>query len=193
MAVNTNWFPMDGKEGLGLNTVIPYAQAGGTADYPAPPAKLLDRVQGNYGSEWLFVQASSTVSQYNCVVIDNSGNANNMTSALVASNVYAYGFAQFAATQANGSSTAGQGDYFWALLKANGGVGINLSASAGRGVQLYISGAVPGAFTSSVTSNAIMGIALQASIGTSASNPGEAIVRTYILPALNMAVAGATT
>lgn len=194
MAVNTNWYPMLGKPGLGLGTVIPYAQAGSSAapEYTGPPAKLLERVEGNYGSEWVMVQASSTVSQYNCVVIDNSGNANNITSALVASNVYGYGFAQFNSTQANGSATAGQGDYFWALLKANGGVGINLTSSAGRGVQLYISPTVPGTFTSSVTSNAIMNIALQASIGTSASNPGEAIVRGYILPALNMAVAGAT-
>jgi len=192
MAVNTTWFPLDGKEGLGLGTVIPNSQANATTnpEYPAPPAKLLDRVQGNMGSEWVYVQASTTVSQYNCVVIDNTGRANNMTSALVASNVYAYGFAQFDATQANGGGSSG--DYFWALLKANGGVGVNLSASAGRGVQLYIASGYPGAFTSSVTSNAIMNIALQASIGTSASNPGEAIVRGYILPALNMAVAGAT-
>ncbi len=192
MAINTNWFPLDGKPGLALGVVTPYAQAGSSSapEYTGPPAKLLDRVQGNNGSEWILVQASSTVTQYNCVVIDNAGQANNMTSALVASNVYAYGFAQFNTTQANGAAS-GQGDYFWALLKANGGVGINISPSAGRGVQLYIS-ATPGCFTSSVTSNAIMNIALQASIGTSASGPGEAVVRGYILPALNMAVAGAT-
>ncbi len=189
MAVNSTWFPMFGKIGLGLGQVFTYSSTA-TPETPAPQAALLDRVEGNLGSEWVFVQASTTVSQYNCVVIDNNGRANDLTSALVASNVYAYGFAQFSATQANGGGASG--DYFWALLKANGGVGINLSASAGRGVQLYISSGTPGAFTSSVTSNAIMGIALQASIGTSASNPGEAVVRTYILPALNMAVAGAT-
>ena len=194
MAVNTNWYPMWSKVGVGLGQVYTYSQAGSSSnpEYTGPPAKLLERVEGNYGSEWVMVQASTTVSQYNCVVIDNNGNANNLTSALVASNVYGYGFAQFTSTQANGSTTAGQGDYFWALLKANGGVGINVSPSAGRGVQLYISQSTPGCFTSSVTSDAIMNIALQASIGTSASNPGEAVVRGYILPALNMAVAGAT-
>lgn len=195
MAVNTNWYPMVPKIGLGLGQIFQYSQAGAPADpsYTGPPAKLLERVEANFGAEFVMVQASTTVSQYNCVVIDNQGYANNITSALIASNVYAYGFAQFTGTQANGNSAGvGTGDYFWALLKANGGVGINLTASAGRGVQLYVSPTVPGTFTSSVTSNAIMNIALQASIGTSASNPGEAVVRGYVLPALNMAVAGAT-
>ena len=57
---------------------------------------------------------------------------------------------------------------------------------------MYISQTLPGYFTSSVTSNAIIGIELVASIGTSASNPGEAVIRTYMIAATDMAVAGAT-
>lgn len=184
MTIVTNWFTMDDKEGADLNN----PQTINTTtnpEYPAANAKLLDRVQGIYGSEWLFVQASTTVTANNAVVIDNVGKANNMTSALIASNVYSYGIAEFQA------SNAQPNDFFWALLKANGGVAVNISPSVGRGVQMYVS-AVAGSFTSSVTSDAIMGIALVASIGTSASGPGEAIIRTYMLPALNMAVAGAT-
>ena len=179
---------MDNKVGVDLNNVQTISVTT-EPSYPAANAVLGDRVQGNDGSEWIFVQASTTVSQYMAVAIDLNNRANNLTSALVASNVYSYGLAQFRATQANGGGAAGE--FFWALLKCNSGAGINLAASAGRGVQLYISG-TPGAFTSSVTSNAIMGLALQASIGTSASSPGEVAIRTYMLPALNMAVAGAT-
>ena len=150
MAIVTNWYTMDNKAGVDLN----YPQtisASTNPDYPAPSAKLLDRVQGNMGSEWVFVQASTTVSANNLVVISNTGIANNMTSALQASHVYAYGVAEFQA------SNAQPGDFFWALLKANGGVGVTVSPSAGRGVQLYIS-ALAGAVTSSVTSNAIVNI-----------------------------------
>lgn len=184
MTIVTNWYTVDGKEGVDLNN--PQTINTATApEYPGSPFRIMERVQGINGSEWLFVQASTTVTANNAVVIDNSGKANNMTSALVASNVYAYGIAEFQA------SNAQPNDYFWALLKANGGVAVNISPSVGRGVQMYIS-AVAGSFTSSVTSDAIMNISLVASIGTSASGPGEAVIRGYMLPALNMAVAGAT-
>lgn len=185
MAVITNWYTMDGKEGVDLN--FPQTSVTITTDpsVPAPRAKLGDRVQGNSGSEWVFCIASATITQYNCIAFDKGYNAVNITSALVASNLYSYGMAQFQATQAN------TGDYFWALLKANGGVAINVSASAQASAFLFISGTA-GRFTSSVTSNAMNGIQLVASISVSADSPGEGIIRTYIMPALNMLVAGAT-
>lgn len=186
MAIVTNWYTMDGKLGVWLNFTITSLTTDSNLEYPAPPAKLGDRVQGNMDSEWVFVRASTTVTQFMAIAIDNSGNANDLTSALIASHVYTYGIAEFQTTQAN------PGDYFWALLRANGGVAVQVSPSAGRGVQLYISPLTPGAFTSSVTSNAIMGIELVASIGTSASGPGEAVLKTYMIAALDMAVAGAT-
>lgn len=184
MTIVTNWYTMDCKEGVDLNNPITINTTT-NPEYPAPPHKLLDRVQGIYGSEWVFVQASATVTANNGIVIDNLGKANSMTSALVASHVYSYGIAEFQASVANAN------DFFWALLKANGGVAVNISPSVGRGVQMYIS-AVAGSFTSSVTSNAIEGIELVASIGTSASGPGEAIIRTYMIAATDLAVAGAT-
>ena len=73
---------------------------------------LGDRVQGNNGSEWVFVQASTTVTAFMAVAIDNTFKANDLTSALIASNVYSYGIAEFQA------SNAQPNDYFWALLTA---------------------------------------------------------------------------
>jgi len=185
MTIITNWYTMDCKEGVNLNRPTAAINTATNPEYPAAPFALLERVQGNNGSEWVFVKASTTVTQNMAVVIDNSGNANNLTSALQASHVFAYGIAEFQDT------SVGPGDLFWALLKANGGVAVNVSPSVGRGAQMYISG-VPGAWTSSVTSNAAMNIELVASIGTSASGPGEAVIRGYIIFATDMAVAGAT-
>lgn len=196
MTIVTNWYTMDNKEGVNLNGIQTISTTS-NPDYPAPNAKLGDRVQGNNGSEWVFVQASTTVTAFMAVAIDNTFKANDLTSALIASNVYSYGIAEFQPGQGNPgdgaqATTAQPNDYFWALMKANGGVAINVSPSATRGSFLYIAGGTPGAFTSSATSDAIMNIELVASIGTSASGPGEAIIRGYMLPALNMSVAGAT-
>lgn len=188
MAIITQWYTVDNKEGVDLNNVQP-VNVTTNPEYPGPSAKLGDRVQGNAGSEWVFVQASVTVTRYNAVCIDGTSfRAFNMTSALVASNVYSYGIAEFQTTQANGAGA--NGDYFWALLKANGGVAVNISPSAGRGVNLFIS-AVDGAFTSSVTSNAINSIELVVSIGTSASGPGEAVIRDYMWASKNVYLIGA--
>lgn len=185
MAVETNWYAMDNKLGVDLNYIQSSVTVTADPSVPAPRMKLGDRVQGNRGSEWVFVQASATVTANMCVAINNSYKCTDITSALVASNAYFYGFAQFNNTQADA------GDYFWALLKADSGVGLRAASSVQANTFVYIS-ATPGAFTSSVTSNAIMGIQVITSIGTSASGPTEARVFTYILPALNMLVAGAT-
>jgi hypothetical protein len=185
MTIVTNWYTMDNKEGVDLNNPQSISTTS-NPDYPAPSAKLLDRVQGNYGSEWVFVKASTTVTAFMAVAIDDLGNANDLTSALIASNFYSYGIAEFQA------SNAQPGDYFWALLKANGGVAVQVSPSATKGSILYISPLTPGAFTSSATSDAINNIFLVASIGTSASGPAEAVIRSYMQPSLNLNVAGAT-
>lgn len=179
MTINTNWYTMDGKEGVDLNNPQTISTTS-NPDYPGPNAKLLDRVQGNFGSEWVFVQASTTVTANNAIVIDNTGKANNSTPALIASNVYALGIAEFQA------STAQPNDYFWACLKADGGLAINVSPSAGRGVALYLS-AVAGSFSSSVNGSGgrINNISLVASIGTSASGPGEAVLFAYMQPQVN--------
>jgi len=179
MAINTNWKCTDNKLGANFNKVISVNtdqdEADFTPEYPSTPLALGERAHGDGGSEWIFVQASTTVSQYMAVVIDANFKANNLTSALIASNVYAIGLAQFSDV-----TCANAGEYFWALLKANGGgAAANVSPSAGRGVALYISSNA-GMFTSSATTNRIAGISFVASIGTSASNPGEVIIYDYM-------------
>lgn len=185
MTINTNWYTMDCKEGVDLNNPQTISTTT-NPDYPAPSAKLLDRVQGVNGSEWVFVQASTTVTANSLIAIDNTGKANTLTSALISSGVYSYGVSEFQA------SAAQPNDYFWALLKANGGVAINISPSAGRGVILYLAPGVPGSVTSSALSGfAVDNMQLVVSIGTSASGPGEAIIRSYIQFPANVSWVGA--
>lgn len=184
MTIVTNWYPDDGKLGANLNSPITISSTS-NPDYPAAPFALGERLQGNNGSEWIYVQCSTTCAPYDLVVIDNAFKANPATSALVASNVYALGIAEFQATLGGASQTANALDYFWALLKANGGVAVNVSPSAGRGVALFIA-STAGKITSSVTSNRLNNISLVASIGTSASGPGEAVIFSYIQPQLNL-------
>lgn len=187
MAVNHVWYTMDNKPGVDLNFVQSSVTVTNDPSVPAPRAKLGDRVQGNLGSEWVFCIASATVTQFNAIAINNSYAATNLNSALIVSNIYAYGFAQFESTVAN------TGDYFWALLKADSGVALRASPSVQANAFVFMSfNGNSGSFTSSVTSNAIMGVQVLASISVSADGPTEARVFTYMLPAANMLVAGAT-
>jgi len=185
MAIITNWYTVDNKLGANLNQPQTISTTT-NPDYPAANFALGDRCQGNNGSEWVFVQASATVTANNLVAISNEFKAVCLTSALIASQLYSYGVAEFQA------SAAATSDYFWALLKANGGVAVNAVASTSTGSFVFIAGTA-GMITSSVTSDALMNIVpVSATITTSASGPMECVIRSYIQPALNMLVAGAT-
>ena len=179
MAVETLWYTMDNKSGVDLN--YPFTSVDSAAapnpTVPAAPANKGDRVQGNNGSEWIFVQASATVTAKNLIAINNVGNCANLTSALVISNVYTYGIAMFQATQANAT------DFFWALVKANFGAALNVDATssvAGVGAALYISAGNPGQVMVTATTNRLNGI-----FGVNSVSSGATIeigMFSYILP-----------
>jgi len=173
IATITTFYPMDGKEGVNLNLTV--ATLGSTnPEYPFPPAKLGDRVQGNAGSEWLFVQASTTVTCYNLVGIDSGYNANPATIAMAASNAYTWGVAEFPPNQSGATVSIGNasggvcnaGDYFWALMKSNGGAQINALATCTTGaVRIYIS-PTAGNITVSATDKYFPGIIIPTSLTT---------------------------
>lgn len=193
MTINTSWYTMDNKAGVNLNTVVTSVDntTAPNPDNPAPPALPGDRVQGNDGSEWLFVRASATVTAFNAVVINSNFRAQNMTSALVASNLYALGIAQFqplnnvTAGNANGG-VCNTDDYFWAMIKCaqNARINVTASVSVAAGAQLWISPTIPGFFTTSVSTGARMqGIV----VPVSASGGGDITITeigmwTYMLP-----------
>ncbi len=68
MAIITNWYTVDNKPGANLNQPQTISTTT-NPDYPAANFALGDRCQGNNGSEWVFVQASATVTANNLVAI----------------------------------------------------------------------------------------------------------------------------
>lgn len=163
MTIRTTWYTMDNKAGVNLNAVVTSVTVTNNPtqpEYPGLPHNLGDRVQGNNGSEWVFVVASATVTAFNTIAIGSGFGAVNLTTALPASNLYAYGFAQFqpanGVTQGNASGgVANTGDGFWALMKADSGIKVNVNASvtAGQGAALYIFGTA-GILTASAKTSA---------------------------------------
>ncbi len=166
MAINSSWYTMDNKAGVDLNNVITSVDSttAPNPSFPAAPHNLGDRVQGNDGSEWLFVRASATVSAFNMVAINRDLRAINLTTTLVASNLYALGIAEFqtlgGVTSGNASGgVANTDEYFWAMIKCamNARVNCTVSATVALGAALYVSGSTPGYVTASAGTSAAPG------------------------------------
>lgn len=173
------WFCTDDKEGIDLNNPNPAVYASATnsnPENPAPRQALGTRVQGNNNSEWVFVQASTTVSQNSLVAIDVNFAANPLTTTLASSNVYTYGLCQIGTQQATNCQP---NDYFWAMLRSSGGATLNVSATAARGTQLYIATAQPGAATSTASGTALKNIWANTSL-VSSSAFVDVVIPSYI-------------
>lgn len=187
MAINVNWYVMDGKLGVNLNKVITSVTVTSNPsqpEYPGIPHNLGDRVQGNNGSEWMFVRASVTVTAFNMVQIGRGFMAENVrvSAATSATALFTYGVAQFqlygsASVGAAVGGVANTGDFFWALMKANGGVRVNLvtSISAAPGNKIYLASAFPGMLTTSASLAQVVGVAVQASASAVDTGPPGAL------------------
>lgn len=188
MTTTTNivalWYAESNKEGVDLNNTMTINSVT-NPEYPGPSAKLGDVVKGNNDSEWVFVQASTTVTAGNVIAIDVNFAANNLTTTIASSLIYTYGIAAFgkgvnvvaSLPTANGGGTLG--DYFWALKRASGGALVNVSATAAKGVQLYISSAQAGALTSTASGTAVKNIYVNTSL-VSASAGVDVVIPTYM-------------
>lgn len=169
------WYAEDAEIGQGLNytyTVWSSATTGSTnMEYPAPPAKLGDQAWGNNGSQWVFVQASASITAGNVIWISPQFKANVMasTSFLVSSfgstqitSDIVVAFAQFN----NGSPgsimlsttqvVAKTGDYFWACLGADAGLQVNVGATSCQrgGVVVFHSNVTQGSIVTTADNNA---------------------------------------
>lgn len=178
--VGAGWVAIDNREGVDLNNPNPsvYSSAAGTnVEVPSPRMALGSRVQGNNNSEWIFVQASTTVSQNSLVAIDVNFAANPLTTTIASSNVYTYGICQIGTQQATNCQPL---DYFWALLRASGGAVLNVSATAAKGVQLYIATAQAGAVTSAASGTAVKNIFVNTAL-TAATAAVDVVIPAYII------------
>lgn len=166
MAIQTNFFVMDNKAGVDLNNPVTSVDSTTAPNpaFPAPPHNLGDRVQSNNGGEWIFCRASATVSAFNVVAINRSFRFINMTTALLASNLYVPGIAEFQPLGGVTSGNANGGvvntdDYAWILNKVAMGARVNctVSATVALGAALYMSGSTPGYVTASAPTSASPG------------------------------------
>jgi hypothetical protein len=112
----------DGKLGINLSTV------GSTAKH-----KLLERTSGNNESEWVYVYASASITQYMAVGVEASGTASplDVTGARRGDTI---GIAQVAFSAA---------DYGWVATKGRS-LRVATTAAVAVGVRLYTAASTPG-------------------------------------------------
>lgn len=210
MTIVTNWYTEDSKLGVNLNIVVSVGNlstnaSGDALSYPntSYTPKLGDRVQGLNGSEWLYVKAGTTVTAFNECAISPGFSAQNLTAALIVSNQYTYGVAEFQPVNgvSVGAATGGVAntdEFFWALVKANAGIRINATGTLNPGADLYLAGTAGRvAGSSSIVSiagggrlNGLMFIG-SVSIDGSSNVPGNVNAEFgmfgYLMPAAQMA------
>lgn len=189
MAVVTTFYTMDGKEGVDLNFIQTSISVTTDPSVPAPRAKLGDRVQGNAGSWWMFVQASATVTCFNTVAIDQNYKAANVTQGMITSNVYTYGVFesqpnQFGATVSIGNANGGvanTGDFFWALMGAIGGAQLNVLTTALAGARLFVNVGTPGVLSTTASNSYFLGLQVVNTLATTTVvTPAEFIGQFFV-------------
>jgi hypothetical protein len=130
-----------------------------------PTHALGQLVQANSGATFMYCRASSTISQYDCVVIDSTYKANAITSSLVTEGA-SIGWPQVAAVA---------DDYLWAALQGRT-INIRVASSAAANAALYTT-ATAGVLDAAAN-NLIEGVkvvTLQASTTGLAGTPAYAV------------------
>lgn len=159
--INYNLLNRDGVD----VTVVYTVNASTTPETPAPPFQPGDVVLGTYGSEYVFVQASTSITFYDFIAITGVNQANSLTDTnggMAATGGVRLGLAP-AATQASGQANGNikAGTYFWAQINGGNAIG-NTSTTATAGLQLYTSATAGVVKTVSATTHyGIGGVALQ--------------------------------
>jgi hypothetical protein len=164
MAIITNFYSVDNQIAADLNN--PQTSSTSTPDVPGPRNVAGDICQGIGGSQWVFVKASTTVTAFNVVEIDEAFNANNVnfsdvTLGSVITLQKTLALAEFQVSVANA------GDYFWAMLAGRGGALVNVQSTAAANTQLYISSSVPGSLTTTVGSTVTNAIIYNCAVNSS--------------------------
>lgn len=151
VTIISNFYSVDNQIAVDLNNPQTISVTT-NPEIPGPRSTLGDTCQGIGGSQWVFVKASTTVTQFNVVMIDESFNANNANyteaTTLASMNQRTLGLAEFQVSVANA------GDYFWAQMRGQGGSLVNVLSTAAAGAQLYLSASSPGALTTTLVSSA---------------------------------------
>jgi len=154
---------------VGVDPTVYYAvSASVTPEYPAPPFLVGTRAFGSDGSEFVFVQASTTINPTDFVMLNmgstggGSYQANSITNTNVVSSL-GVGLASTGLVLRQSVTYIPAGAYFWACTKGQylpATTSAGLASNAG-GVALYTSataGVLTSVTTSSSTAAALAGI-----------------------------------
>lgn len=143
----------------GVDPTLYYiAVASVTPETPAPPFQLGTQVFANFGSEFVFVQASTSISLGDFLAINNAGQANSLTTTNVQSSLGCR-IGMAAATVKQSVTFIPAGAFFWAQTRGSNcsGNAASLISTASPQVQLWTS-ATAGAVTSVSGAVPILGV-----------------------------------
>ncbi len=116
-------FATDGKIGIDLTKTT----TGTTTNGENAEFTLGTVVSGSDSSRWMYVQAGAAIAQYDCVCVDENGQAALSTAALAAAG-HTIGIAQVAFAD---------NDLGWVCTHALGNIYVNVAANCAPDVQLY--------------------------------------------------------
>lgn len=134
--------------------------AGTTTDGVNAVFTLGERHHGSDGTEWVYVQASGAITQYDCVAIDENYQAAPITDAL-ASQAHMIGFAQVAFSD---------NDLGWVAVRGSN-ISVNVLASCDGNAQLWNTGTAGSLDdASSAGASKIDGVVIVSTISTSATS-----------------------
>lgn len=150
------FFAIDGTLGAKLTDVSATATHG-----------LGTIVNANSGARFMYCQASTTLSQYDCAAIDSSYKANSITTALTTEGD-TLGWPQVAVDLAT--------PYFWAALEGRT-INIRVASSAAANVPLYTT-SVAGVLDDAVANNLVNGVRI---VTTQGSTTGLAGTPAYVI------------
>lgn len=122
---------------------------------------------GNAGSQYMYCQASTTLSQYDCAAIDSAYKANPITTALTTDGM-SIGWPQVAVDLAT--------PYFWAALQGRT-INIRVASSCAANVPLYTT-ATAGVLDDAAANNLMNGVKI---VTTQASTTGTAGTPAYVV------------
>jgi hypothetical protein len=159
------------KEGVDLTaTYTAYDQTAAVSstnspDNPGPPFRIGDTCESSNGGEFMFVKASSAISQYDFVGISTNFNAAQLTSTTAAA----------APIVAVAQVAIASGAYGWVCLRG-GAVSGNVILSTAASVALYPT-TVPGYLSATTLVAKVDGVVCTTSRGT--TNGSTAVLMSY--------------
>lgn len=157
----------------GIDVLQTYTINSSTPEYPGPPFELGQVTIGNDGTQWIWLKASTTISQYAAVGVDPSTFYGNPFSSTMAAAGYAVAWPQVAV---NG------GDYFWAAMQGRGGgnFSILVASSCAAGVALYTT-TTPGVLDDSATATQVLieGVVIVTTQASTTGLAGALAIATY--------------